>query len=148
MNPRSLTRALCGAALVVGLTLGLGGCDGTLKYVRFPVQEGNSRIYYEKFFNDGMGIDADQAAAYNAIERGQNDVAVQICEGAVGSHPNDVWAHYNLAILYEMKGNWDGAERHINEAIRLQQLPNSKGQKGDVNTDFYAELGFIKSHKK
>jgi tetratricopeptide (TPR) repeat protein len=142
-------RTLCAAALVAAIVLAAGGCDATLKHVRFPVQEGNSKVYYEKFFNDGFGLDLDEAAAYQAIERNDVDTAVRYCESAVRAHPNDEYAQYDLAIVYEIKGNWDGAETAIREAIRIDtaQRATAKGQSKRADADYVAELAFIQRHK-
>jgi len=147
--PNSLLRLLSGAALAVAVVLGTGGCDPTLKYVRFPVHEGNAKVYYEKFFNDGFGLDLDAAAAYEAIERHDVDTAVRYCENAARKSPNDDWPQYNLAIVYEVKGNWDAAETAIREAIRIDQAQRAANKNLSKRTDanYVAELEFILRHK-
>ena len=144
----TLLRSLRAPLLVVGLALLGTGCDWTMKYVNFPVVEPDGRkVYYEKFFNDGLGSDADMAAAYNAVERGDVDTALRICEGKTAQSNADKFDWYNLAILYEVRGRWDDAEHAINEAIRLDAVPAGPG-KQRVDADFIAERNFIQRHKK
>jgi Tfp pilus assembly protein PilF len=145
----SSVRRLCGAALIAVLALAAGGCDFTSKYVRFPVQEGSARVYYEKPFYDAFGIDVNTGLAYDAIERNDVDTALRYCEKAVRDDPNDQWAQWDLAIIYEIKGNWDGAEVAMKEAIRLDlaRKAASKDLKKEVDGSYAAELEFIRRHK-
>jgi hypothetical protein len=136
------------AALVAAIVLAAGGCDFTMKYVRFPVQEGNTKVYYEKLFDDLLGADNDQAIAYGAIEHHDITTALFYCQRGVRAHPGEAYPQYDLAIIYEIKGDWEAARVAIQEAIRLDQAARAgaKGQQKQVDADLVSELRFIENH--
>jgi hypothetical protein len=87
--------------------------------VHFPVREPDGRAievdkYYSSVTNDDPGD-----RSFKQIQAGHVDDALATMKAQEAASPTDTGARYDLAIIYEMKGDFLNAYAEIKEANRL-----------------------------
>lgn len=132
--------------IVIALLLSsIYGCGPSLKTVHFEFERDGTTIQADKEFNDALG-QAPSSKAWPAVEQKKYDRAIAILQEVTEAHPDDAWAHYNLAILYEASGRWDMAESAIRDAIRVdQRVAEAEGRKPTRKLE--RELRYIERHR-
>lgn len=109
-------------------------CGWSFKSIVFDVQENGKKVSVEKPFG---GVDPSAAdPAFEAVQRGDFDGAIRIMQKATRRYPRSGWHHYNLAILYEVKGDWTAAHESIDKAHKIE--PGVQR--------FKDELAFVERH--
>lgn len=130
-------------ALFVGLAFASAACGTSFEYLKFRVPEDGSSVEVEKFFNEGMGLDGPATRALAAAKKGRYDDAIAILNADLAQRPDDTWGHYDRGILFEAKGDFDGALRDMKEAQRLDAIERP----GAANQRLAGEIAFIEAHR-
>ncbi|MCL2824275.1 MAG: hypothetical protein FWD57_09810 [Polyangiaceae bacterium] len=107
------------------------GC--ATKYVEFPVWEGEGQeaSTAKKMIPHCAGT-GGCPKTYDRLQADDVDGAIALLEGDENKSAM-VWAY--LAVLYEVKHDWDKAEAAINEAIK-------------TDSSYQSELDYIQDHKR
>ena len=125
------------AGSVLAIALLASACSTPNKSIRFNILDNGRQIEVSKFYNDGFGVDKTEANAFKATQNGDLEGATKMMQSEVALQPNNQWARWDLAVLYEAASQWDKAEAEIKECIRIE--PKEKR--------FHDELAFIENHK-
>jgi len=125
--------------LVLALTF-VAGLTGCSRYFVLPVWENGRQVNVSKWFNDGA-LDY-RVTAYDMANH-SNDEAIKIMKIHMDRYGADAWDHYDVAILYERKAEWDNAEQEINLAISAAQASGNHR----VDTIISSELSDIQSYR-
>jgi hypothetical protein len=116
------------------LAAALASCGWSFKSIVFDVHENGKTVTVEKPFGSVDPSAAD--AAFEAVQRKDVDGAIRIMQAAAQKHPQSGWHRYNLAILYEVKGDWTAAHEAIEKACEIEPTVQR----------FKDELAFVERH--
>lgn len=88
--------------------------------VNYPVREPDGRtIAVDKYYSSLLEGDPGDVS-FKQIQAGRYDDAMATMKAQVAASPTDASAHYDLAIIHEIKAEWPNALIEIKEANRLR----------------------------
>ena len=90
-----------------------------IQTINYPVRELDGRTvnvekYYSSVFDDDPGD-----RSFKQLKAGHVEEALATMKAQSAAHPTDSGARYDLAIIYEIKGDWVTAAAEIKEAVRI-----------------------------
>jgi hypothetical protein len=130
-----MTRQLVRVALFAPAAALLLACS-PIQTVNYPVREPDGRtIAVDKYYSSLLDGDPGDRS-FKQIQAGHVDDALATMKAQVASSPTDASAHYDLAIIHEIKADWPSALLEIKEANRL----------GVKDQTYIDEQKFIEQH--
>ena len=114
----------------------LAACS-PIQTVSFPVREPDGRTTnVDKYFSS-LVTDDPGDKAFKQIQAGRTDDAMATMKDAIAATPTDASYHYDLAIVFEIKGDWPSA---LGEVRAARKLAPTNRMYGDEET-FIAQHG-------
>lgn len=116
------------------------GCWTKTESIRFPVTEPDGKVVeVRKYWGFTVANDRARDEAFTLMQHGKIDEARDVLKASVAKDPKKPYNHYDLAIVYEVKGEWALALESINAALGASTTSAS-------NDTFTEEKKFIERH--
>ena len=123
--------------LVFAVAVAAVACHPRHETVKFPVTEPDGRVVeVDKWWGFSPVNDPKVEKAFKLLQANKVEEARDILEDHVAADPKDAFAHYDLAVCYEVRADWKKAHEQIQKALEL--IPNQR--------TFEEENAFIERH--